>query len=167
MPVPGGVSKPEGYAEGPEGTDDTGLHRRGGHAPSRGANNASLQPVVLRHREVGALQSAQGTADHKGSRDALAAVSRFYCCCCFRKNFVPFCVVVGSTAAMFFVPLFTLCITAALVAMSFWPVIVFMLPFFAAGWLLTIIALVILAWFLRNANGRSVSQSFLFLCFVA
>mgnify|MGYP000400663248 CR=1 FL=1 len=75
---------------------------------------------------------------------------------CCGNHVVPFFVVVGSTLAMFFVPLFTLAVTVVLVAISFWPVFMFLLPFFAAGWLLTAIALVIFAWFLRNKRGRSV-----------
>ena len=75
-------------------------------------------------------------------------------CCCCPRNTVPFCVVVGSTMAMIFVPLFTLCVTGALVVMSFWPVLMFFLPFLAAGWLLSIAALLVLAWFMRTEDGR-------------
>ncbi len=69
---------------------------------------------------------------------------------------MPFCVVAGSALAMFLVPLLTACITGALVIVSFWPVIVVMLPFFAAGWLLLAPALLLVAWFLRSAEGRRV-----------
>jgi hypothetical protein len=66
--------------------------------------------------------------------------------------------VVGSTVAMFVVPLVVLLITTVFVALSFWPVLMVLLPFVAAGWALFLAASIVVAWVMRNEAGRCVGR---------
>lgn len=145
MPLPVGAPAVRG---GPAQS----VHRRGG-----AGGTAALAPQA--HHNTTRQIDAESLEDD----DGLTASDSDKSWCC-RRHFVPFCVVVGSTMTMLLVPLITLVITVGLVAMSFWPVIMVFLPFIAAGWFLSAVSLLVLAWNLRHERGRYVVSSSQFRC---